>query len=559
MDKRSQMARGLDLYLKSGLTRRELLRAAVATGGVGALAPFTGALASSAAGRATVRTAKQDDNVEWAESPIQFVWVDYAEPTSLDPALVQDTSSFSFARNVYEPLVEIDPAKLELEPALATEYTVAPDGKSYTFKLRPGIKFHGGNDFTADDVKTTVERVQAINQGPSFLIANVTKVTVVDPLTVTMTTKEPDPFLPAHLVKIGIVSAKTVATNTQGDDHARAYFAENADGTGPYKMQSYEKGSQINLVKNPTWWRGWQPGSIDEIAFRWAGETSTRVQMLERGEADLIGWVPPAEAQRIGQSEGFTLVPWQTFDTDPAIYINTQRAPTDNVKFRQAITAAFNYQALIDYNQGFATTPAGPVPSDFPGGAQDLQPFTQDLERAKQLLTESGVDAAGTKLEFVVPSSFASFAFGATVLQESLKELGIEVNIQEMPWAQMLELYKSEDSSPHFTDFAQSPFGLDPIQFVGQFFITGGQYNMAKYSNPDVDAMVAKAKVTLDEGARNKVLSDVQHKVVADAVNIWGCRPQTLDAVPNHVKGYVMDPTDYRWATKLYLLRIAKK
>jgi peptide/nickel transport system substrate-binding protein len=281
--------------------------------------------------------------------------------------------------------------------------------------------------------------------------------------------------------------------------------------------------------------------------------------MLERGEADLIGWVPPAEAQRVGKSEGFTLVPWKTFDTDPAIYINTQKPPTDNAKFRQALTAAFNFQALVDYNQGFATIPTGPVPADFPGGAQDLQPFAQDMTKAQQLLQESGVDAASVELDFVVPSSFASFAFGATVFQDSAQQLGIKVNIREMPWAQMLELYKSPEDSPNLTDFAQSPFGLDPIQFVAQFYVTGAVYNMANYSNPDVDAMVAKAKTTVDETERNAILSQVQHKVVDEAVNIWGCRPQTLDAVPNHVTGYVMDPTDYRWATKFYLIRIKQK
>ncbi|HEY7033937.1 MAG TPA: ABC transporter substrate-binding protein, partial [Thermomicrobiales bacterium] len=503
--------------------------------------------------------AKAQGDTAWAEAPVKFVWVDYAEPTSIDPALVQDTNSFTFARNVYEPLVEIDPAKLELIPALASEWTISDDGKTYTFTLRDGVKFHGGNDFGADDVKATLDRVKTINQGPAFLIANIAAVTVVDPKTVTIATADPDPFLPAHLVKVGIVSAKTIAANAQGDDNARAWFAENADGTGPYKLDSYEKGTQINLVKNADWWRGWQPGSIDEIAFRWAGETSTRVQMLERGEADLIGWVPPAEAQRVGKSEGFTLVPWKTFDTDPAIYINTQKPPTDNAKFRQALTAAFNFQALVDYNQGFATIPTGPVPADFPGGAQDLQPFAQDMTKAQQLLQESGVDAASVELDFVVPSSFASFAFGATVFQDSAQQLGIKVNIREMPWAQMLELYKSPEDSPNLTDFAQSPFGLDPIQFVAQFYVTGAVYNMANYSNPDVDAMVAKAKTTVDETERNAILSQVQHKVVDEAVNIWGCRPQTLDAVPNHVTGYVMDPTDYRWATKFYLIRIKQK
>lgn len=556
MDRREAMARALDSYLKGGVSRRALLRAGLAAGGLAAIAPLAG---EAAVGNHPVNVPAADQNVTWAQAPVKFVWVDYAEPTSIDPALVQDTNSFSFARNVYEPLIEIDPAKLQLIPALATAWKLSDDGKTYTFTLRDGIKFHGGNDFTADDVKATIARVKAINQGPASLIANVDDVTVVDPKTVTMTTAAPDPFLPAHLVKIGIVSAKTIAARAQGNDNARAWFAENADGTGPYKMASYEKGTQITLAKNAGWWRGWQPGSIDEVDFRWAGETSTRVQMLERGEADLIAWVPAAEAARVGKSPGFTLVPWKTFDTDPALYINTKKAPTDNVKFRQALAAAFNYQAMIDYNQGYATVPTGPVPPDFPGGAQDLPPFAQNLDTAKQLLKESGVDATSTQLDFVVPSSFASFAFGATVFQDSAKQLGIKVNIQEMPWAQMLDLYKSQTDAPHLTDFAQSPFGLDPIQFVAQFYVTGAVYNMSNYSNPDVDAMVAQAKTTIDEAARNKLLAAVQHTVRDDAVCVWGCRPQTLDAVPDHVTGYVMDPTDYRWATKFYLIRMKQK
>jgi ABC-type transport system substrate-binding protein len=551
------MAQALDDYLKSDLSRRSLLRGALAAGGLTALTPLLG-VSTGLSRTASAAPAAQEDG-PWAEAPVKFVWVDYAEPAALDPAITLDTNSFTFTRNVYEPLVELDAATLTLVPALSTEWTTSEDGLTYTFTLREGVTFHSGAPFTGDDVKATIGRFQAINQGPSFLIANVTAVTVVDPKTVTMTTAAPDPFLPAHLVKIGIQSAADITANTESDDNARAWYLENANGTGPYSLVNYEKGSQINLAKNASWWKGWQPGSIDEVAYRWASETSTRVQMLERGEADLIGWIPPAEAQRIGTSEGFTLVPWATFDTDPAIYINTAKAPTDNLKVRQALVAAFNYQAVVDYNQGYATIPAGPVPADFPGGAQDLTPFVQDLEKAKTLLTESGVDTASLSLDFVVPSGFSSFSFGATVFQESVSELGIQVNIQEVPWAQMLELYKNPEDAPHMCDFAQSPFGLDPIQFVGQFFVTGAVYNMANYSNPDVDAKVEEAKTTLDEAARNALLAEVQHTVVNDAVNIWGCRPQTLDAVPNHVTGYTMDTTDYRWATKFYPIRIKQK
>ena len=130
MEIRAEMARALDLYLKSGQTRRSLLRTALAAGGLAAIAPLVqGPI--PAAGRRAAPAAQED--VTWAKAPVKFVWVDYAEPTSIDPALVQDTNSFSFARNVYEPLVEIDPAKLELFPALATEYAISEDGQTYTF------------------------------------------------------------------------------------------------------------------------------------------------------------------------------------------------------------------------------------------------------------------------------------------------------------------------------------------------------------------------------------------------------------------------------------------
>jgi len=557
MDARAQMRSALDFYLKADASRRTLLRAALAAGGMAAIAPFVRE-ASAAAQAATPAASPVNETVEWAAAPVKFVWVDFAEPTALDPAIVQDSNSFAYARNVYEPLMEIDPAKLELIPALATGYKISGDGKTYTFTLRQGVTFHSGNAFTADDVKATLERLKTINQGPAFLVTDIANIAVVDPATLTITTTAPDPFLPAHLVKIGIVSAKTVTSNTQGGDLAKAYFSNQSDGTGPYKLDSYQRGTQINLVKNANWWKGWQPGSIDELVMTWSSETSTRVQMLEKGDADLIGWIPPTEAQRVSQEPGFSLAIWKTFDTDPAIYLNTAKAPTNNASVRQALTAAFDYQAMIDYNKGYATTPAGPVPSDFPGGAQGLAPFARDLAKAKSILKTAGIDPSTITLNFVVPSGFASFAFGATVFQASMQELGITVNSQEVPWAQMLELYKSPDTAPNATAFAQSPFGLDPIQFVGQFYKTGATYNMALYSNPAVDAKIAQAQTTIDEAARNQILADIQHTVVQEAVNIWTCRPQTLDAVPNHVKGYVLDPTDYRWATKFYLIRIAK-
>ena len=162
MVKPDEMSVALDVYLKSGFSRRELLRASLAAGGLVALAPFVASAAGNGGGREFTGAVNQDD-VQWAEAPVRFVWVDYAEPATIDPALLQSSNDFTFGRNVYEPLVELDPVKLELFPALATEYSIAEDGKTYTFLLREGVTFHSGAPFTADDVKATIERVQAIN------------------------------------------------------------------------------------------------------------------------------------------------------------------------------------------------------------------------------------------------------------------------------------------------------------------------------------------------------------------------------------------------------------
>jgi peptide/nickel transport system substrate-binding protein len=531
------------------LSRRQLLLAGAAAGAAALAVPLTSA------------SVVAQDTEEWEPAPVKFVWSDYGEPFTIDPAIVQDSASFAFARNVYEALVEIDVEKLEIIPRLATEWQTSEDGLTWTFKLRTDVHFHDGTPFDASAVKLSIERMLGIGQGSSFLIDKVSSVDVVDPATVTITTKALDPYMLAHLVKIGIVSPAAVDANKTADDPwAKDWFAENTAGSGPYKLTAWDKGAQLTLEKNQDWWFGWQPGSIDEVIFKWAGESTTRAQMLSRGEADLVGWLPPNDVVPIGNQPGFQLVEWKTFDTDPGIFLNTKKAPLDNLKVRQALVAAFDYQAVIDFYQGYGSTPGGPVPADFPGaGAQGFEPFKQDLDKAKQLIQESGIDPGATKLTIIVPSGQAEFLFGATDLQASAQQLGIEIEITEVPWAQMLELYKSDDTAGHITDFALTPYSLDPIQYLRPFYYSTGFYNMCKNNNPDVDQLIDQASTTADPTAREQLLSQAQTIIRDDALCIWGCTPRLVDAVPDYIVGYHMDITDYRWATKFYPIRIKKR
>ena len=278
--------------------------------------------------------------------------------------------------------------------------------------------------------------------------------------------------------------------------------------------------------------------------------------MLERGTADMIGWPPLNEAVRVSKQRGFHLQVTPTYDTDPALYLNVTKPPLTDQRVRQALQYIFDYDAMRSYYQGFAIVPDGPIPPDFPEGAKGLPRFRQDFALAKHLLHQAHVTPSAIKLDFVVPAGFAEFAFGATAFQAACRKLGITVNISTVPWSQMLALYSKPSTSAHITDFAQSPFTLDPTLFMTAFFQTGGLYNMSKYSNPRVDHLLTSAAQTFSQSTQAHFMDQAQRIVRDQAPCVWGARPRTVDAVPDHVRGYVIDRTDYRWSMKFYLIRI---
>jgi peptide/nickel transport system substrate-binding protein len=234
----------------------------------------------------------------------------------------------------------------------------------------------------------------------------------------------------------------------------------------------------------------------------------------------------------------------------------TLKPPFDKKEMRQAMQYAFDYKAMIDYYQGHAVTPTGPIPPDYAGGAKDLQPFQQDLTRARDLIRQAAVDAGSLQLDFALAGAGGDqFEAGATILQDALNTLGIKMNIRKMPYSQWTELYTRPETAPNITDLIQSPFTLDPTQFLA-FYYPDNFFNMARWSNPEIVAAIDKIKVTLDARDRDAQLLDVQHKIREEAPCVWGCRPKTLVAVPNYVDGYVMQSTDYRWSMNFKTIRI---
>jgi ABC-type transport system substrate-binding protein len=510
-----------------GISRTALAAAVLAAALAGCGDPGTGAKRSGS-------SAKEGGKAT-------LVFADLAEPTTMDPAIANANQDFTITRNVYDHLTTYRSSNPgEILPSLATKWT--QDGKTWTFTLRDGVTFHDGSAFDAEDAKASIDRILKIGQGQAYLIDSVGSTKAVDPHTLEITTKQPDAFLAANLTHIEIVSADDVTKHAKGDDLAQDWFKANANGTGPYKFVSWEKGAQIELQRNDKWWGEWPKRPADRVIDRFVPDGTTRAQGLEGGEFDLANFVPVDEARRIGGKPGFSLVEGNNLFAWPAIYLNTAKAPTSDPRFREALAKAFDYQAMVEYNNGSSTVPRGPIPDWFPGSPEnDLPEIKQDVAGAKSALASAG--AKGEML-CAIPSNAPEFKFAATVLQSSAKKIGVQVKIQELPLVEALDKAKKKDSNCFVLGNAIiSP--TDPTKFFSAHYVTGGFYNAAIIEDPKLDALVKQISTVGDEAQRKQLVTEASRKVADTHAIIWAARPKTLVPVPDRVKGYEIDPTEY--------------
>jgi peptide/nickel transport system substrate-binding protein len=470
-----------------------------------------------------------------------LVFADAGEPSTLDPAIANINWEFTITRNVYDHLTTYDSDEPgTILPALATEWS--NDGENlWTFQLRDGVTFHDASSFDAEDVKASLDRLLEIGQGQAYLVSSIAEVRAIDPLTVEIETSRPDAFLADNLTKIEIVSADDVAAHQ--DDLGQAWFAENANGTGPYSLAGWDRGSQAVLERNADWWGEFPENPAETVIVRFVVEGSTRARGLEGGEYDLANFVPLDEALRIGEQEAFSSVIDNNLWAWPAIYLNTQVAPTDDPQFREALVRAYDYGAMLDYFQGVAETPRGPVPGWVPGSPEgDLEPIERDLEAAQAAIEASG--NAGATMNCTVPSGFPEFDFAATVLQASAQEIGVTVTIEQLPFVQAIERVQADEANCFVLGNANlSP--TDATKFFEAHYVTGGFYNSSRYSEPEFDALVEQISGTFDEAEREELLQQASQMIVDTHMIIWAARPQTVVPIPDHVSGYIMDPAEY--------------
>lgn len=455
---------------------------------------------------------------------------------TLDPAIGYDWQNWSMIKSLFDGLMDYKPGTTELVPALAESYEISEDGKTYTFKLRDGVKFHNGRAMTADDVKYSLDRVvkpETKSPGAGFFsnIVGYDEVTagkadslkgvkVVDPKTVEIDLSQPDAaFLHKMALNFSFVVPKE-AVEKYGAD-----FGKHPVGTGAYKMTDWTLGQHLVFEKNADYWEKGLP-HLDKITFEFGQEPIVALLRLQRGEVDIAGdGIPPAKFLEVMNNPDSkkNIVEGGQLQTG-YITMNTSKKPFDDVKVRQAVNMAIDKRRVIQIINGRAEPAKEVLPPLMPGYDKDYEGYKFDPDAAKKLLADAGYPD-GFETQLYVYNTDPNPRI-AQAIQRDLATIGIKADIKSLAQANVIAAGGSKDGVPMIWSggmawIADYP---DPSNFYWPILSCSGAdeggWNWAKYCNKDLDAEASKADAMADPASqdkRNAMWSEIYGKVMADA------------------------------------------
>lgn len=455
-----------------------------------------------------------------------------SSPAGLDPHLITAFNSVVIVQsNIYEGLTAID-KNLAVVPGLAESWEISPDGLSYTFKLRSGVKFHDGSDMDAEDVAASIRRVQsaAVASPLASRVTPITGIEVVDPTTIKFTLDAPFAPILTSLSNIAIVPAE-VETNVEG-------LQQTPIGTGPFKFAEWQPNGFIGLTKNEDYYLDGLP-KLDGVKFNFVPESATRQVGVTSGEYDLLPGIDPATALQLQGQPNVTVQ--ETRDIAYTLLgMNASREPFTNPKVRTAINMLLNRQEIIDAALFGSGVPAGPLSPALVNWAVDPSTYacyTQDVEGAKALLAEAGVTTPLKVSMNVLPRQDTRDI--AQVVQQQLAAGGIEVSLVTQEIGDFVQSWKNSDFDTFISANGGSP---DPDEYFYRTFRGGGSTNVFKYDDPEIDTWLDEGRAETDPAARKAIYDQVQAKLACDGPAAHIAYGTLYTAVANGVEGFEIFP-----------------
>ena len=473
-----------------------------------------------------------------AATPTVLTIAASAAVTTWDPVRSFSTEAL-YLGNVYEPLLWKNPSGSaeEYRPGIATAWETSADGKTWTFTIREGATFHTGEPVDADAVKASIEAAQAYG-GASFIWAPLKSIEAPDPTTVVMKLAYAAPM---DLVASSTYGAWIVAPSAlKASAKDEKYFQDGIDaGTGPYTLSSYKPGSKVVLTKYDDYWDTEAAATYPTVDISITSDAVTAQQMLTTGEVDYSTSVPLENVEQLGSNPDLTVNETKSPFNYVALF-NTKRPPLDDPKVRQALSYAIPYQDIIDVGAlGYGTQAHGPVPDGiFPFDA-DVPMYTQDLDKAAQLLSESGHDGGGFELTLTYASENSSEARFVPLIKDAFAKIGVDVTVEAKLFNQQWEEAKADPAKaqdifvlyywPTYSDAGSDNLYSLFHSSEAPFF------NLSYWDSPEFDKTIDEAATytASDRDRAQGLYSEAMNMLYEQAPGAFLYDARSISVVPN--------------------------
>ena len=487
-----------------------------------------------------------------APAPTLVMVMNLDDVVTLDPDQAYETTNLMIHNSTYDTLVEFKPSDLtQVAPRLADKWDISPDGLNYTFYLHPGVKFASGNPVTAEDVRFSWTRLKNLKGNPSFYADPITTVVALNDTTVKVTLTDPSPaFLsivaaPAlSVLDSKLVKSKggTDAADADKTDKAKDWLDQNSAGTGPFVQTSWKPKSEIVLEANPNYWRG-QP-KLGKVIIKHVADPTTALQMLQRGDADLLQGLDPDLVEQAKADTNLNVVIGQTLDQNYLAMTSSAALskPLSDKRVRQAIALSIDYDGLIKaLLRGYGSR----APSIIPLGILGVDPaMTQgrDLNKAKALLKDAGYEKG-----FTVDLAYGSNPTRETIaakIKADLAEAGITVNLKPMEQSVYLSDMRAQKLAFAFGGW--TPDYLDPTMWSDYFsYSDRGIAKRMLYNDPEAEKYAKIIGTELDPAKREQAIKDLQKVLMDDMPFTMLYQNQSITAMSKSVKGFAYHPVNF--------------
>ncbi|HEY3566115.1 MAG TPA: ABC transporter substrate-binding protein [Casimicrobiaceae bacterium] len=520
--------------------------------------------------------------IAWASGPViakgTLVYCSEGSPEGFQPQFFSTGTTFDAASvPMFNRLVEFEIGTTNIVPALAESWTVAPDGKAYTFKLRQGVKFHRNanftptRDFNADDVLFSWSRMADENHpfhkltaGQTFAYFDdmgmkniVDRVEKIDPYTVRFVLKRAEaPFLADMAMDFASILSKEYfdAMMAKGTPHAADAYPI---GTGPFEFVSYQKDATIRYKAFDQHFRG-RP-KIDHLIYSITRDATARYAKLKTGECQAMAFPKPADLDAMRKDPQLTILQKEGLNVG-YIAFNVEKKPFDSKLVRQALNYATNKDAILKaVYQGNGQVAKNPIPPILWGYNNAVQEYPYDAAKAKQLLAQAGYPNGFEVDLWYLPVTRPYNPDGkrmAELIQADWEKIGVKTKLVTYEWAEYRKRSKTGEQAVMM--FGWSGDNGDPDNFfvplLGCEAVKGGG-NVARWCNRPFEDLVIEAAQTPNQGERAKLYEQAQVIVHDEAPWIPIAHSVRFDPVRKEVKGYKMDATAHHYFNNVDIVK----